>query len=481
MSKIKKVLAMLLALAMVLGTTLTAFAAPKDTATITVKESDGSLSKAAFKYVQVIEPSQTTVTGWAFSSAAIEQAYLEAFGLSDSQAVIQEMIDLQKASPNTAGNAEKVRTALSKVAALNIFDDMTNPQEVTVAGVYAIKGSEEGYTYSNMSAYVGFGKIENNEYPSLTDADVTAKKTPTTVIKTDDDKDNVVQIGDIVTYTIEAYVPFIDEENINKTFSITDKITGADYYLTGENSQATVAMEGKPDPVATATDFVLNNDKKGFTITLDSLVNNKTNENAGKKITVTYTAKVNDTIVENEAGSHVSGNDYSSEKVTLYTAEITMVKYASDDTETLDDNEKLANAGFVIYKLDGQKKLYAKFDSNNKFAGWGDEADAVEVITNSEGSLKIEGLDVGTYYFQEKTAPKGYSLNTAPSIVEIKLNQGQTEATEIIKANTHMLDTKLSSLPSTGGIGTTIFTIGGCLIMIAAAGLFFASRRKSAK
>ena len=121
MSKIKKVLAMLLALAMVLGTTLTAFAAPKDTATITVKESDGSLSKAALKYVQVIEPDQTTVTGWAFSSAAIEQAYLEAFGLSDSQAVIQEMIDLQKASPNTAGNAEKVRTALSKVAALNIL------------------------------------------------------------------------------------------------------------------------------------------------------------------------------------------------------------------------------------------------------------------------------------------------------------------------------------------------------------------------
>nr|WP_289072475.1 LPXTG cell wall anchor domain-containing protein [uncultured Blautia sp.] len=44
-----------------------------------------------------------------------------------------------------------------------------------------------------------------------------------------------------------------------------------------------------------------------------------------------------------------------------------------------------------------------------------------------------------------------------------------------------MYDTKLSSLPSTGGIGTTIFTIGGCLIMIVAAGLFFASRRKSAK
>ena len=42
-------------------------------------------------------------------------------------------------------------------------------------------------------------------------------------------------------------------------------------------------------------------------------------------------------------------------------------------------------------------------------------------------------------------------------------------------------NTKLASLPSTGGIGTTIFTIGGCAIMIVAAGLFFATRRKAEK
>ena len=45
----------------------------------------------------------------------------------------------------------------------------------------------------------------------------------------------------------------------------------------------------------------------------------------------------------------------------------------------------------------------------------------------------------------------------------------------------HFANTKLASLPSTGGIGTTIFTIGGCLIMVIAAGLFFASRRKASK
>ncbi len=47
------------------------------------------------------------------------------------------------------------------------------------------------------------------------------------------------------------------------------------------------------------------------------------------------------------------------------------------------------------------------------------------------------------------------------------------------KAKVEVQNTKISALPSTGGIGTTIFTIAGCVIMIAAAGLFFASRKKS--
>ena len=51
--------------------------------------------------------------------------------------------------------------------------------------------------------------------------------------------------------------------------------------------------------------------------------------------------------------------------------------------------------------------------------------------------------------------------------------------TAIVKASGKLNDTKLNALPSTGGIGTTIFTIAGCVIMIAAAGLFFASRKKS--
>ena len=78
----------------------------------------------------------------------------------------------------------------------------------------------------------------------------------------------------------------------------------------------------------------------------------------------------------------------------------------------------------------------------------------------------------------EEEAPTGYSVNKED--VSATLSQ-VGEATAVITAATYMIDTTLSALPSTGGIGTTIFTIGGCAIMIIAAALFFASRRKSVK
>ena len=71
---------------------------------------------------------------------------------------------------------------------------------------------------------------------------------------------------------------------------------------------------------------------------------------------------------------------------------------------------------------------------------------------------------------------------TTKKVTSIDCTPGDTDNGWSDVSDTHEIkNTKLSSLPSTGGIGTTIFTIGGCLIMIVAAGLFFATRKKSAK
>ena len=95
------------------------------------------------------------------------------------------------------------------------------------------------------------------------------------------------------------------------------------------------------------------------------------------------------------------------------------------------------------------------------------------MVVANDGTLLIKGLDEGTYSFQETKAPEGYKL-----VTDLKSATIEDEHTATVDAG-EFVNTKLSALPSTGGIGTTIFTIAGCVIMIAAAGLFFASRKKS--
>lgn len=78
-----------------------------------------------------------------------------------------------------------------------------------------------------------------------------------------------------------------------------------------------------------------------------------------------------------------------------------------------------------------------------------------------------------------------YDETTVTTDVKTEVNEGAGTATGLKELDgdsvSSIPNTKLAALPSTGGIGTTIFTIGGCAIMIAAAGLFFATRRKTDK
>ena len=478
MSKVKRILSVIMAMVMVLAMSVPTFAAGEN-ATITLKRFDKANK---VEYMQIIQKDETKTSGWAFTNGA-GKCFTEAFELTDSEDAQQQVIwGLIKYNDNSVklptgvtavtATAAKIDLALSKVAALTGFTVAKNKEsiEVNAAGVYAIKAEETGFTYKTATAYVGFGE----PYPTLTGAEVTAKKSPTSVDKIVADDDHVVAIGDIVTYTIEAYVPFIDAANTdNRTFTITDKITGADYYLAGPNSVNNVTMVGKDGQVGT---IVVNEDGKGFTIDLSELVADTSNPNAGKKITVTYTAKVKELTVENTAGSHTADATYGGNNVPvkLFTGEITLLKYGDSDEANV-----LKDAEFEVSKDEAATPLKFKLQENGNYRYAPDAEDASTVVkTNAEGKIVVEGLNVGTYHFKETKAPEGYSINTDGK--DITLTQTGV-ATAIVKASGKLNDTKLTALPSTGGIGTTIFTIGGCAIMIVAAGLFFATRRKTQK
>ena len=489
MKKLKKLFAVMLSLIMVLAMGITSFA-DTNSATITLTNFDDATS---LKYMQIIEPDQEQPTGWKFSNDAAENAFKTATGLTDAQTILWKMI--KKQNPNAALNTElKIPAGTTEISNAEIDKALSTLKNdstatwipatdktslnVTSAGVYAFDAEKDGYTYKVATAYVGFEYYETA--PTLRSTEVAAKKSQLIVTKTVNDDNKAVEIGQEVEYTIPTYVPYIDANNAStRTFKITDEISGAAYLLNEAGKVDGTVMMGNA-PVAGAT-IVPTADGKSFEINLDSLVADTDNPNAGNLITVTYKAKITELTATNEAKGHKSDVEYAGDNVGLYTGSITLTKVDANNA-----NKKLPNAEFTVQKYNADNTTLGealKFDLVNGVYRYNPEStrtNATTVVTDTNGEVKVEGLDVDKYHFTETKAPNGYSINEAGKDILLGLGDGVTEATAnfVATGDLTLKDSQLSALPATGGIGTTIFTIVGCGIMIAAAGLFFASRRK---
>lgn len=452
----KKIGALLVAAIMVLAMASTAFA-DGPTATITVNNADN----ATLTYAQVIRADQTTRTGWDFVNDDVKNAYIEAYGVADddAQAAIEALI------ANT--DAEKLGKAQALAAGKVHFVEMSNPQTVSEAGVYLVKATEEGYTYNIMSAYVGFGEV-----PNLTNATVDAKKTPIQVNKKVLDTDNVTKTGDILTYTVSTNVPYINPTDTDKSFYAYDELTDAEYVNT---DQATITLNGEDVTASYPISFVNNK----FSVDLSTMINDA-NSHAGEQVVITYQVKVtseNDTITNKATAGHEDGNEYGSKESKIYEGNITLTKYG-------ENNVTLANAGFEVRKDGAAEALtFVKLsDGVYKYVPADTEGAVTEVVTDANGKVKVQGLDIGTYKFKEVTAPQGYSVNTTDVSATLEVAEKDNgTASGVLTQTTSMKDTKLGALPSTGGMGTYLFTIIGVVVMAGAAGAFFMSRRKGSE
>ena len=110
-------------------------------------------------------------------------------------------------------------------------------------------------------------------------------------------------------------------------------------------------------------------------------------------------------------------------------------------------------------------------DGNYKITGWvemtGDKVptEAATFVTPENGKLDIDGLDLGTYYLRETKAPDGYNLLADPIEITIVDNAGGSALAPKVEIPVEYVENSSGvELPSTGGMGTTIFyTLGGLL------------------
>lgn len=476
MKKMKKILAVILSLAMVLGMSITAFAA-KEGATLEVK----GLATYAEQKVDIYEIYRLDANDNGWEAAA----WTKNTGVTPENLNTEAVISaLKTAALKTDATATKksAKIADGKYASNVTFDNLQ-------AGAYLVIVTDptSKTEYSTMVAKTYQYDANNNLIAPL-NASVVAKAEGYKTGK-EADKTNV-EVGDLVTYTVRTTVPYQEvkpnDQKLVTEFTVSDKLTGAKFYLKGDAVKGTAAVNKITVNGVTVEGFAKLDEslhgQSSFNLDLMGLVR-ADNTYAGQEVVITYTALVDKAnLVENKA---TSTQDPDGTTTKTYSGNATITKLEVNTTHVL------KGAEFVVYRINKEtnKKEYAVIDANGWITGqWKEETTENEVpdelgstlTTADDGTVTVKGLKAGDYYFKEVVAPDGYSINDGDIAftMEEKLTNGVITSVAPKQSEIKMYDSKLSELPSTGGMGTTLFTIAGCAIMVAAAGFFFASRKR---
>ena len=247
------------------------------------------------------------------------------------------------------------------------------------------------------------------------------------------------------------------------------------------------------------------NGSQSFTLSIDDVktcaVAAGLNLNDGATITVTYTAHLNDNATVNTAnGSNTTDNknsvflQYSNNpriNTSLDktpTSEACVYTYQLNNTKRAEsaDGAPLKDVGFCLYSDEAcahKVELYKEGDFYFPIKDATDKKAVEEMYSDKDGKFNIKGLDAGTYYLKETTPPADYSA-CGVTPVTIKANHteervdldGSTLSTTIINNKAGGI-----TLPSTGGIGTTLFYVIGGGLMVAAAVLLITKKRMENK
>lgn len=281
---------------------------------------------------------------------------------------------------------------------------------------------------------------------------------------------NTAGIGDYVQFQIT--VNAIDGQPSN--YVVHDKMSTGLTFVNNTERPVTVKV-GSRDLTATEYSFETPTDDCTFELKINDGI-----PSANDKITVTYYGQVNSSALingdnTNEAKLTYGTNGESSwEQTTTKVFGFNVHKYDGADTS----KSLLAGAQFRLYKTVDETTFYAKF-SDGLLTGWtSTESEATILTSNDKTELVLNGLDAGTYYLEETQAPDGYNKLTDPVKVTIT-NEGVVESAT--NGAIFVANNAGATLPSTGGIGTTIFYVIGGGLMVAAVVLLVTKKRMENK
>ena len=446
MKAIRKTVGLLMVLMLAISLATTTFAA--DSGSITVENPKAGETYTAYLIFDVVYNEAQSAFSYTIAADSqwleVVQAYA---GVTLSDAVTdgegnQFYIVTENENLSAAGFANTLKNAL---------EGKTGTELTLANGKATAVGLDLGYYF--VSSTNGALCNLTTTQPDATIYD----KNDVPFEKTADDTS--VEVGQTVHFIIEGKVP--DTTGFDTyIYEISDTMsTGLTF---GKNVQVYI------DETLLTENYTLSNTPAEDTATGFNLAINvmQLQDFRGKQIKVTYSAVVNEDAVsviqQNDAQLKYSndptdGSKYTTipDEVKLYTAKIVIDKY-----ETGNEEKKLAGAQFVL--MNDSNKFYV-YDAAAKKVSWSaEQEDATVITTDDTGSAAFIGLQDGSYILKEIKAPAGYNLLT--DTIDITVAGSDSDDT-MLTVTAEVANNTGSRLPSTGGMGTTVFYIFGIVMM----------------
>ena len=500
---IKKLLAALLAVAMLCAMAVPAFAASSSNdGKITINNAVSGQTYTIYRILE-LEYDQTN-NAYRYTAVAAWNAFINT---RSSDLKVDNATDTV-----TWVNSDKNNNS----SAIQNFADAAGKwaSDNTIANDGSQKASGSTVTFTDLPLgwYLVVSSLSNGAICSIgtTDKEVTINEkngAPTVDKEVLEDstntygKGNDADVGDTVTFRATIKVTDGDPKN----YVLHDKMSDGLTFKGITSVTRTNAGTSTSDTLNENTHYTL---KQGAGVTVDP---NCTFELAFKEnvlkpndvVVVEYTAVINEKAVIGSTGNpneatleYKDGTRGTSSSTKTYTWKIDIYKYFQDSTAV---KKPLQGATFVLYRQNSSNiPEYAKI-SADKIEWVTEKEQATPLTSDKEGKIAISRLDADTYYLEETKAPTGYNPLTSPIEIKIEhstMNETSASATITYKQQgtedsaTNITSTENrvevenktgTTLPSTGGMGTTLFYVVGGGLMVAAIVLLVTKKRMENK
>ena len=377
MSKVKRILSVIMAMVMVLAMSVPTFAGTKpvetDAAAVTISNVENGATITAYQIIDASYGANGFLGYvWAKGMTNVNQTVS-----NPMTAVTSDMITALAKNPAGLTKVENVISGQTELQVgtwmLIVTPPSTNPEKVynpmVVSVYYDVKQSGD----DNIA--IG-GAVSANENWTLATTDAYAKSTKIKLTKTVKNEDKLAEVGESVNFTISGTIPSYSAEYTAPKYILKDTIVNGLEY---PEKMAPIVKVGGSVVDTTNYTFTLAENKKSFTVEFDSQyilsLANATKEQ--RAVTVDYSANITaeaiTNVAENRADLNYTTKPNEEKDATPSSAYVATFSLDNVIGKVKEDNTALDNAEFTLYRDEGL---------TNKFASY---------TTTADGDIQFEG------------------------------------------------------------------------------------------